>query len=927
MEEGLISIIIDGKTHQVKPGENLLATCIALGYDLPYFCYHPAMGSVGACRQCAVIKYKDANDTKGRIIMSCMEPLVNGMIISIENQEAKDFRKSVVEGLMLNHPHDCPVCDEGGECHLQDMTIMTGHTYRRNDFKKRTHTNQYLGSFIHHEMNRCIQCYRCVRFYKGYAGGQDFDVFASHDNVYFGRHEEGVLENEFSGNLVEVCPTGVFTDKTSRKHFTRKWDLTNTPSICVHCSVGCNTIGSERYGSLRRIMSRYNGAVNGYFLCDRGRFGYEFVNGENRILKPQVRLLKKEEQEVITDIEVPQILNKVIHDSKKLIGIGSPRASLESNFALLTFVGKENFYSGVSSQEYNLTKLALSLLKEGPFHSPSLSEIGKADAVIILGEDITNTAPMIALAVRQASRTVPVKAAVDSGIPEWHDSAIRDHMQDIHSPIINAVSYSTKLDDVANNNFKGTSSEIADFGFSIASNLDKNAHANHQSGSINDMASSIAEQLKESKNPIVITGTQSGSATILHAAANIARALSVAGKNVGLCIVLPESNSMGLALMEAKPLEDALKLVNESDESTVVVLENDLYKRSEKEKIDNLMQKSKVLISLDHTSNITTKKAHVLLPVGTFAESEGTLVNNEGRAQRFYKVIPPGKSPIESWRLLGEMIKIKKGDGLPEKDLSSNTSRSKDILKEGIWETLDDVIADMCNAFPVFSKIKEYLPHEDFRIYNEKINRQTKRFSGRTANNANINVSENRPPDDPDSPLAFTMEGAAESKPSSLVPYYWRPGWNSYQAQNFYLDKPDGSMKGGDPGIRLIEQKEQPGILYFEPAIKSEVLKEDEWLLLPVYQIFGSEELSSLAPAITERIQKPFLLTNRKDALSISKYEGDLLTLQIGNTTIDVVIKFDDRIPPRTAGLSINLPGMDYIELPAKITVVTNKKG
>ncbi len=111
--------------------------------------------------------------------------------------------------------------------------------------------------------------------------------FASHNHVYFGRHEDGTLENEFSGNLVEVCPTGVFTDKTLKKHFTRKWDLSNAPSICIHCSVGCNTIVSERYDSLRRIMSRYNGAVNGYFICDRGRFGYEFVNDEKTDKKNQ----------------------------------------------------------------------------------------------------------------------------------------------------------------------------------------------------------------------------------------------------------------------------------------------------------------------------------------------------------------------------------------------------------------------------------------------------------------------------------------------------------------------------------------------------------------------------------------------------------------------------------------------------------------
>ena len=270
-------------------GQNLLHACLSLGFDIPYFCWHPAMHSVGACRLCAVKQFKDENDTKGKIVMSCMTLAQDGTRISIDDPDAVRFRKSVIEWLMLNHPHDCPVCDEGGECHLQDMTEMAGHVYRRNRFKKRTYRNQYLGPFLTHEMNRCIQCYRCVRFYSDYAGGRDLDVFGWHDSVYFGRHGDGVLQSKFSGNLVEVCPTGVFTTRPSARHYVRKWDLQTAPSICVHCGLGCNTIPGERYGTLRRIRNRYNGDVNGYFLCDRGRFGYEFVNSPARVQSPMMR--------------------------------------------------------------------------------------------------------------------------------------------------------------------------------------------------------------------------------------------------------------------------------------------------------------------------------------------------------------------------------------------------------------------------------------------------------------------------------------------------------------------------------------------------------------------------------------------------------------------------------------------------------------
>ncbi|MFB3830069.1 MAG: 2Fe-2S iron-sulfur cluster-binding protein, partial [Bryobacteraceae bacterium] len=164
----MATVYVDDKPYQMDPAQNLLHGCLSHKLDLPYFCWHPALGSVGACRQCAVKQYRDETDTKGRIVMACMTPAAEGARISIDDPEAAEFRRAVIEGLMLSHPHDCPVCDEGGECHLQDMTVMTGHDCRRYRFEKRTWRNQNLGPLINHEMNRCIQCYRCVRYYRDY---------------------------------------------------------------------------------------------------------------------------------------------------------------------------------------------------------------------------------------------------------------------------------------------------------------------------------------------------------------------------------------------------------------------------------------------------------------------------------------------------------------------------------------------------------------------------------------------------------------------------------------------------------------------------------------------------------------------------------------------------------------------------------------
>lgn len=356
------TVHVDGREYKMDPAQNLLDQCLSLNFDLPYFCWHPAMGSVGACRQCAIKQFKDEHDEKGRIVMACMTAATDGARISIADPEAIEFRRFVIEGLMQNHPHDCPVCDEGGECHLQDMTVMTGHDYRRYRFEKRTFRNQYLGPFVAHEMNRCIQCYRCVRYYREYAGGTDLNAFSLRDTTYFGRERDGVFENEFAGNLVEICPTGVFTDATLNKHYTRKWDLQFAPSICSFCGLGCNIDIGERYGMLRRVVNRYNDQINGYFLCDRGRYGYEYVNSEKRIHMPIFN-----GAEIAADEARNRLRDFVAMAPGSVIGIGSPRASLESNFALRELVGADRFYAGIPESEFCVLQLMLEILRSEPY--------------------------------------------------------------------------------------------------------------------------------------------------------------------------------------------------------------------------------------------------------------------------------------------------------------------------------------------------------------------------------------------------------------------------------------------------------------------------------------------------------------------------------------------------------------------------------
>ncbi len=779
----MAKICVDNVEYEVPDGRDLLHTCLSLGLDLPYFCWHPAMGSVGACRQCAVKLFKDESDTRGRLVMACMTPADEGTRISIQDAEAVAFRASVTEWMMVNHPHDCPICDEGGECHLQDMTVMTGHNYRHYRGNKRTFHNQDLGPLVNQEMNRCIQCYRCVRFYRDYAGGRDFNSFALRNQVFFGRKEDGTLENEFSGNLVEVCPTGVFTDKSFKEHFTRKWDLQTAPSICVNCAVGCNTIPGERYGQLRRIRNRYNHEVNGYFLCDRGRYGYEFVNSPRRIRHPAMRAKKGEAAVEATRAEALERLKEAMGDGQKVIGIGSPRASLEANFALRTLVGPERFFTGFAPEEAVLVSEALRILQGGPARSPSLHDIQEADAVFLLGEDVTNTAPMMALALRQAVRNAPRQAAARARIPAWNDAAVREIIQEKKGPLFVATVGATKLEEIATESTHGAVEDLARLGMAVARAITSQApEVADLAPEVRELAGRIAQALKDAERPLVLAGTGCGSQVVIQAAANVAYALCAQGRPASLGFVLPESNSTGLGLMGGKSLAEAVEQVKSGATETVLLLENDLYRRLPPADVDALFAGAKTTVVLDVVENGSTQKADVVLPAASFAEGNGTLVSSEGRAQRFYQVFTPEGEVDASWHWL--------------RDLATTL----EAPAASTWSTPDEVAAALAQALPVFAPLLKLAPPADFRIAGERIPRQPHRYSGRTAMHANVSVHEPRPPQDTETPLSFSMEGFKNRPPAALIDHYWSPGWNSVQSLNKFQQEVNGPLTGGDPG-------------------------------------------------------------------------------------------------------------------------------
>ncbi|MCV2531314.1 MAG: NADH-quinone oxidoreductase subunit NuoG, partial [Candidatus Lightella neohaematopini] len=630
----MITINVNGNYYSVNENNNLLHVCLSLGFNIPYFCWHPALGSIGACRQCAVKQYNDKYDNTGNIVMSCMTTVSKNMIISTNNYDVISFRKNIIELMMINHPHDCPVCEEAGDCHLQNMTVLNRHFIRRYNFNKRVYKNQYLGPFINHHMNRCIGCYRCVRFYCDYAGGNDFGVYGSGNNIYFGRINSGILKSKFSGNLVEVCPTGVFTDKIYSKVYTRKWDINLTPSVCLKCSIGCNINIGTYLGSLRYIENRYNKDINGFFLCDLGRFGYS-VNKSHFIRYPIYRNINK-----VSSISIEntiKLVTNLIKNSNNIIGLGSPRTSMENNFALSKLVGTSNFYLGVSQNEYELLMLILKILNNSGIYVPSLLEIESYDAILILGENISETGARMALSVRQAINNV-ISVTNKINIKIWHSNAIKNYNQERKNLLFITNVDVTDLDDIATWCYYASLDDQARLGFALANVIDNAAPRIINIGNkLIKKINNIAYSLTHANKVLIISGTTTNK-NVIKAAANIAIALKNKKIDVGINFVTNYANSIGLSLIDNQgSIEQAITLLEQKKADGLIILENDLYRYVIKNRLDNLLNTINTIIILDYKYNHVMKKASVVIPTTSNIESSGTVINYEGRVQKFFR--------------------------------------------------------------------------------------------------------------------------------------------------------------------------------------------------------------------------------------------------------------------------------------------------
>jgi NADH-quinone oxidoreductase subunit G len=613
-------LIIDDRKIEVPKGTKVIAAAERLGIMIPRFCYHEALGSVGACRLCAV-KFIEGH-RKG-IDMSCMVEAKDGMVVSTTHPEAVAFRKFIIECLMLNHPHDCPVCDEGGHCLLQDETVSSGHGRRRYPGKKRTYEDQDLGPFVQHEMNRCIHCFRCRRFYRDFAGYRDLGVMQIGNREYFGRFGDGPLESPFSGNLIDICPTGVYTDKPARFKG-RRWNFERGPSLCLNCSLGCNTVASARYREMVRVEARANLLVNGHFICDRGRFGFDFSNHVDR---PRTARVGGKPVSWREGIQTAAKRLKGM-DGQKILCLGSGRCSLEAQWSLKQMCLNLGWPTPRFFVEQDLeTKVRTAVDRLDETLAVSLKEIENADFILALGVDPVNEAPMLALSMRQAHRKGAAIAVVDPrpvSLPFAfaHLAVTPDRMAHCTEVLVRKA-FDPK-----------SAGELSDEAARLFAALPNTYTPDPD---VQKRIKDLGQRLGKSKNPVVVCGTDMVRPHTPRLAAHLAALLREKREDARLFYVLPGPNAFGAGLLTAPNEPESVLETLESGriEALILVEQDPLWSYPDQKRLAQALKRVEFLLVLDYLPSTVMKDAQVVLPTCPhFERSPVSFINQEGRLQR-----------------------------------------------------------------------------------------------------------------------------------------------------------------------------------------------------------------------------------------------------------------------------------------------------
>ncbi|HEY2816633.1 MAG TPA: NADH-quinone oxidoreductase subunit NuoG [Casimicrobiaceae bacterium] len=653
----MLNLEIDGKAVQVRNGATVMDAANQLGIYIPYFCYHKKLSIAANCRMCLVHVEKAP-----KALPACATPATEGMKVWTHSDQAIAAQKSVMEFLLINHPLDCPICDQGGECQLQDLAVGYGGSSSRYREEKRVVFRKYLGPLVAaEEMTRCIQCTRCVRFTQEVAGFMELGMVGRGEHAEIVSFIGKTIDSELSGNTIDLCPVGALTSRPFR--FTaRPWELTRRRSVSPHDGLGSNLIVQVKVDRVMRVLPFENEAINECWLSDKDRFSYEALNSEERLNSPMIK--RSGEWKTVdwqTALEyVANGLSEVVakHGAEAVGTLASPHSTLEE----LALAARLTRALGSDHIDFRLrqTDFRDAGKRSGiPWLGMPIADINSLDRALVVGSFLRKDHPLIAQRLRQAAKKNAEVSSVNSVDDDW---LLRVAHKSIVAPSLWPLALAEIVVAAAERAGKAAPDALA----GVAPSREAQAIA--------------ASLLSGTKRAVFL-----GNAAVQHADATqiggLAQALcEISGATLG---VLTESaNTLGGYLAHAMPERgglDAQAMLADPRRAYLLLhvepeldCANPVAARAALEKAELVV----VMSPFKHG----VAYADVLLPIAPFSETPGTFVNCEGRVQTFQAVVYPRAEARPAWkvlRVLGTLLR------LPDFDLDTSEVIRDAVLGEG----------------------------------------------------------------------------------------------------------------------------------------------------------------------------------------------------------------------------------------------------
>lgn len=645
-----ITIELDGRTCEAMPGEMIIAVADREGIAIPRFCYHEKLSIAANCRMC-LVEAEQGGRPFPKPVPACATPVGNGMKVQTRSRKALDAQRGTMEFLLINHPLDCPICDQGGECELQDVSMGYGEDVSRFSERKRVVKDEDLGPLIATEMTRCIHCTRCVRFGAEIAGVRELGATGRGEDMRIGTFVEHTVAHELSGNIIDLCPVGALTSKPYR--FTaRAWELTSEEGIAPHDSVGSNLNLHVGGGRVKRVHPRDNEAVNETWISDRDRFGYEGLNSDTRLTAPMVK-----RDGTWQELDWQSALHLVAKglkdiDAAQIGWLSSPSATLEELYLaqrLLRGLGGMHIDSRPRQQDFRGDAADPAV----PWLGMPIAELERQTGVLVIGSDIRQEQPLLAHRIRKAALAGarvclvnPYKLALTH--PAGQFIAPPGCLPQTLAAIAKALGCS---------------------GPGAVGDLIKKA----QAGDLHQSAADALRAAGDSGSGLVLLGALAESDPDFSLMKALAYQIA-ATANCRIGFLPRAANSVGAALAGALPhLTAGAKAVPQAGLDALAMLTEPraAYVLWGLDPAFDLLDPSSALSALDQAGLVVACSAFktpsldavadILLPISAFAETSGTFVNASGDWQRFQGAVAPPGEARPGWkvlRVLGNLLEL-----------------------------------------------------------------------------------------------------------------------------------------------------------------------------------------------------------------------------------------------------------------------------